>query len=139
MSNESDRDLLGFAPERIVLGELLGGGGIGVLVTEAGREAAAAAGVPVDCDLCRTTFATGDEFWRVVLGIDDVPDVVGAPPGSHNLVESTSELTVCKGCHPQAEHLVEGLLAALWKLRAPAPVLAGSPSDDELPPTERAL
>jgi hypothetical protein len=128
-----------FAPERIVLGETVDGD-LAVLVTAAGREAAAAAGVPVDCDLCRRILCTGDKFYRATIGLDDAPDVVGAPAGSHNLIESTSELVFCEGCHPRAERLVDGLLDALWALRAPEPELVGAAGagEEPSPPTVKS-
>lgn len=128
-----------FAPERIVLGETTDGD-LAVLVTDAGREAAAAAGLPVDCELCRNLFGTGDEFYRATIGLDELPDVVGALPGTHNLVESTSELVFCKGCNAIVAPLIDDLLDRLWALRAPDPVLVGSSavSDEAFPPTERA-
>lgn len=126
-----------YAPERIVLGEPQDGD-LAVLVTAAGREAAAAAGLPVDCDLCRRILGTGEEFYRATIGMDDTPDVVGAPAGSHNLVESTSELVFCASCHSQAEALVDGLLDALWALRAPDPELATAAGEEDLPATVKS-
>ena len=118
-----------FPAERIVVGEHEDGT-LAVLITDAGRDAAAEEGLPVDCDLCRGLFQTGDSFYRVAIGIDDAPDVVGAAPGSHNLVESTTELTLCKGCERKAAPLVDQLLEALWALRAPDPETQEPPTGD---------
>lgn len=119
-----------FPPERIVMGENPDGS-LEVLVTDAGRAAAEADGIPVDCDLCRVLFGTGDEFFRATLGIDDSPDVVGAPPGAHNLIESRTELVFCAGCALKVQPLIDGLLHELWSLRVQGP------QDDGGPITER--
>jgi hypothetical protein len=122
-----------FPPERIVMGENPDGS-LEVLVTDAGRAAAEAAGVPVDCDLCRVLFARGDEFFRATLGIDDAPDVVGAPPGAHNLIESRTEFVFCARCTRRVQPLLDGLLAQLWELRTPSREAEGNG-----PPTERVV
>lgn len=138
-----------FIPERIVLGENEDGS-LAVLVTDAGRAADAALGLPTDCELCRLLFRTGDAFYRVFIGADDEPDHVGAPAGRRPIVEDVTELVVCESCEKKTRPLVDAFLEALWALRAPdledvvlstdedvQAYFAGGETDDT-PPTERA-
>ena len=80
------------------------------------------------CDVCRRPLVEGDGYHQVTLGMDEAPSHVGACPTEESAVEMTSELLVCSRCEPAVSKLFDGLLTALWELRAADPPVAPAPT-----------
>jgi len=133
---ESDADELpAHPPHRILLGETAEGDLI-VAVTEAGREAQLSEGIPVECAFCRVTFARGDGYYRLNLGMDETASTAGGKPTEGCLVESVDELTVCTRCEPVISREFDRFLELLWALRAPDPEIAAAGFDTAREPYE---
>ena len=97
-------------------------------ITPTGMQALTNAVAPEECDMCRRTLQTGDAFFRVTLGMDDMPSYVGAPLARESTVEETSELIVCEACEPAVAEPIGRLLSTLWGMCKPDPA-----NEDEEP------
>lgn len=108
-----------------------------VRITSAGVDALTDTFAPSECDLCRCSLRPGDAYYRVTLGMDETPSIIGAPLETETTVEDVSELVVCAGCQPSVAAPLERLLRVIWAMRG-----TDSASPDEpapaAPTTERS-
>lgn len=97
-------------------------------------------GSPFECDLCRRHFSPGDAFYRVTLGMDTTPSIIGRPAHEEpSVVEEVSELVVCAVCEPTVAGPLEALLSAIWSLRRPDPADEEDEPTVPVPPPSAAL
>lgn len=120
-----------FPAERIAQG-VTSTGEIVVTLTNAGRAACLAAEIPVECDFCRVTFAQGDGYYRMEIGMDEEASTAGGPSP---LVEGVSEMVVCTRCEPVIARELDRFLEQLWALRAPDPVPYADDGEDSVTET----
>jgi hypothetical protein len=74
---------------------------------------------PDACDICRRALVAADAYYRLNIGMDDVPSYLGLPPEASSTVEDMNEVVVCDSCQPRVSRAFDTLVETLWQLRKP--------------------
>jgi len=91
---------------------------------------------PDACDICRRELVAADAYYRLNIGMDDVPSYLGLPPEASRTVEDIHEVIVCEACQPRIEQAFDTFIEAMWVLRAPDPPTPADALDPAVAHTE---